>query len=106
MKYTVALFVYCLSVNPLAITGTSIGKIVGIRLEGTAGLITLPSNVIAGTTECQRVWVDLTQDSDRTAFSVAMMAFADDMTVTIRAVSNGKIRHGACDFYDIYIHQA
>lgn len=103
MKFETAIITLLLSVNAMAVTGTSAGKIGGVRIEGTTGLATLPQNVEDGSEVCSRVWVDLTKDFDRAAYSTFLMAFAADKTVHIRAVSNGSKRYGACDFYDIYI---
>lgn len=103
MKYMAAVFLFFLSFNTLAVSSTSYGKMGGIRIEGTTGLVTLPQNIDDGTRECSRVWVDLTKDFDRAAYSTFLMAFAADKTVHIRAESNGSPRYGACDFYDIYI---
>lgn len=103
MKFLVVLLVSVISFNATAVSPTSTGKIGGIRIEGTTGLISLPQNVNDGSRECSRVWVDLTKDFDRAAYSTFMMAFAADKTVSIRAESNGSTRYGACDFYDVYI---
>ncbi len=103
MKIRIAIIALFMSVNTFAVTGTSVGKIGGVRIEGSTGLATLPQNVNDDTGVCSRVWVDLTKDFDRAAYSTFLMAFAADKIVHIRAESNGSKRYGACDLYDIYI---
>ena len=86
-----------------AVTGTFAGKILGVRVEGATGLISLPQNIVDGDYVCSRVWLDLTKDYDRVAYSTFLMAFSADKTVHIRAISEGALRLGACNFYDVYI---
>jgi hypothetical protein len=103
LKFKIAMITLLLSANASAVTSSSVGKIAGLRVEETTGLASLPQNISDDTGECSRVWIDLTEDSDRVAYSTFLMAFAADKTVHIRAESNGSKRYGACDFYDIYI---
>lgn len=103
MKRVLSISILLLCTNVLGATSSSVGNIGAVRVEGTTGLVTLPQSINDGTTECSRVWMDLTKDYDRAAYSTFLMAFASNMRVHIRAVENGTTRYGACDFYDVYI---
>ncbi|GAB1624085.1 hypothetical protein AAOGI_41350 [Agarivorans albus] len=87
-----------------AVTNSYIGKVAGLRIEGTSALITLSSYLEDAEPRCNRVWLDVaTNDADKAAYSTFLMAFSADKTVYIRAIKAGNRRYGACDFYDVYL---
>jgi len=87
-----------------AITSTYSGKVEGVRVEGSTGLISMSSYIENGDPRCNRVWVDLLKDEDKAAYSTILMAFASDKTVHIRAVSGStNKRYSACELYDIFV---
>lgn len=93
---------FSLSVN--AVTSAYQGKILGVRVEATTGLISLATPISDGDPACGRVWLDLLDESDRVAYSTFLMAFASNQTVEIRAkAGTDNKRYGACEFYDVYI---
>lgn len=104
MKYLFLFFsiIFC-NLAVAQVTSSYVGKVAGIRIEGSSGLISLSSYLEDGNPRCNRVWVDLLKDEDKAAYSTFLMAFASDKTVHIRALQNGAHRYGACDFYDVYI---
>jgi len=79
-------------------------KIVGLRVEGVAGLISFSVN--PSDTECiSRYWVDLREETEKVKFSVAMMAFSAGKDVNLRASPDSNKVFGACKLYDIYVYQ-
>lgn len=85
------------------VTNTYVGKITGVRVEGTTGLISMSTYIENGEPRCNRVWLDLLKEEDKAAYSTVLMAFSTDKTVRIRALSGNNKRFSACELYDIYV---
>ena len=87
-----------------AALGVSYGPVPNLRIEGNVGFIGV-SQPLSGSSCAGRVWVDMTTEAGRAAYATAMMAFAMEKNVYIRADDTSSQTAGACKMYDVYLTQ-
>jgi hypothetical protein len=104
-KLIISLTFTLFSLPSIAVDSAPRQNITNLRVEGSAGFIGFDTT-FSSPSSCKgkRVWVDLTDEVGRVKYSTALMAFAADKPVNIRAnTSSTDLLFGACRLYDIYV---
>ena len=93
----------CVSAYADVTTDTST-TITAVRVESKWGFISYAAPIADESCSGNRVYIDLTDETDRVAYTTALAAFFAQKSVKIRAVSDGVKVFGACLLYDIYVY--